>query len=121
VAPIRGELPELRHVLVVRTPGAGELPEGTLDFDEADGHGLARVRGRPHLAEDRALLHFTSGTTGKPKGVLHAHAAVAAHVATARWVLDLQDGDVYWCTADPGWVTGDFLRRDRAAGLPAWA
>ena len=56
--------------------------------------------------EDYALLHFTSGTTGKPKGVLHAHAAVAAHVATARWVLDLQDGDVYWCTADPGWVTG---------------
>ena len=56
--------------------------------------------------EDYALLHFTSGTTGKPKGVLHAHAAVTAHLATARWVLDLQDGDVYWCTADPGWVTG---------------
>jgi acetyl-CoA synthetase len=57
-------------------------------------------------ADDYALLHFTSGTTGLPKGVLHAHAAVKVHLATARWVLDLQDGDVYWCTADPGWVTG---------------
>jgi acetyl-CoA synthetase len=52
------------------------------------------------------LLHFTSGTTGKPKGGLHVHEAVAVHVATARWALDLQEGDVYWCTADPGWVTG---------------
>ena len=106
VAPIRAELPELRHVLVVRTPGAGELPEGTLDFAElleAAAPDFETVRTDP---EDYALLHFTSGTTGLPKGVLHAHAAVTAHLATARWVLDLQDGDVYWCTADPGWVTG---------------
>jgi acetyl-CoA synthetase len=106
VAPVRAELPELAHVLVVRTPGAGELPEGTLDFGALTSRSSSEfeiVRTGP---EDRALLHFTSGTTGKPKGVLHAHAAVAAHVATARWVLDLQEGDVYWCTADPGWVTG---------------
>jgi len=106
VAPIRAELPELAHVLVVRTPGAGELPAGTLDFDELARAASPRfdtVRTGP---EDYALLHFTSGTTGLPKGVLHAHAAVTAHLATARWVLDLQDGDVYWCTADPGWVTG---------------
>jgi acetyl-CoA synthetase len=93
-------------VLVVRTPGAGELPEGTLDFAAllaAAAPEFETVRTDP---EDYALLHFTSGTTGLPKGVLHAHAAVAAHLATARWVLDLQDGDVYWCTADPGWVTG---------------
>jgi acetyl-CoA synthetase len=106
VAPIRNELPDLRHVLVVRTPGAGDLPENTRDLDElmrAASADFAIARTSP---EDYALLHFTSGTTGKPKGVLHAHAAVAAHVATARWALDLQDGDVYWCTADPGWVTG---------------
>jgi|APFre7841882724_1041349.scaffolds.fasta_scaffold00174_6 acetyl-CoA synthetase len=106
VAPIRGELPELRHVLVVRTPGAGEPPEGTLDFDALVAEASARFETVPTSAEDHALLHFTSGTTGLPKGVLHAHAAVTAHLATARWVLDLQDGDVYWCTADPGWVTG---------------
>ena len=106
VAPIRSELPDLRHVLVVRTPGAGELLEGTLDFDDLMGTASPEFEVARTSPEDYALLHFTSGTTGKPKGVLHAHAAVAAHVATARWVLDLQDGDVYWCTADPGWVTG---------------
>jgi acetyl-CoA synthetase len=56
--------------------------------------------------EDPALLHFTSGTTGKPKGVVHVHQAVVAHDTTGRLALDLHPGDVYWCTADPGWVTG---------------
>jgi acetyl-CoA synthetase len=106
VAPIRSEVPDLRHVLVVRTPGAGDLPEGTLDFEELVRRAASDFETAPTMAEDYALLHFTSGTTGQPKGVLHAHAAVTAHLATARWVLDLQDGDVYWCTADPGWVTG---------------
>ena len=56
--------------------------------------------------EDPALLHFTSGTTGKPKGALHVHDAVVTHWATGRYALDLHDDDVFWCTADPGWVTG---------------
>src|SRR5690606_2067718 len=56
--------------------------------------------------ETPALLHFTSGTTGTPKGVVHVHEAVVAHHATARDVLGLQPGDRYWCPADPGWVTG---------------
>ena len=56
--------------------------------------------------EDPALLHFTSGTTGKPKGVVHVHQAVVAHDTTGRIALDLRAGDVFWCTADPGWVTG---------------
>jgi acetyl-CoA synthetase len=56
--------------------------------------------------EDPALLHFTSGTTGKPKGVVHVHQAVVAHDTTGRLALDLRPGDIYWCTADPGWVTG---------------
>jgi len=106
VAPVRSELVGLRHVLVVRTPGAGELPADTLDFDELMRDASSDFETVRTDAEDYALLHFTSGTTGQPKGVLHAHAAVVAHHATARWVLDLQDSDVYWCTADPGWVTG---------------
>ena len=106
VEPIREQLPDLRHVLVVRTPGAGDLPAGTIDFDAAVTAASPEFAVARTSPDDTALLHFTSGTTGQPKGVLHAHAAVAAHVATARWVLDLQDGDVYWCTADPGWVTG---------------
>jgi acetyl-CoA synthetase len=106
VAPIRSELPELRHVLIVRTPGAGDLPADTLDFEALMREASPDFETARTNAEDYALLHFTSGTTGQPKGVLHAHAAVVAHLVTARWVLDLQDGDTYWCTADPGWVTG---------------
>ncbi len=60
----------------------------------------------PTDAEDMALLHFTSGTTGTPKGAVHVHDAVVAHHATGRFALDLHPDDVFWCTADPGWVTG---------------
>ncbi|MBE7120377.1 acetate--CoA ligase [Bacillus cereus] len=56
--------------------------------------------------EDGLILHYTSGSTGKPKGVLHAQNAMVQHYQTAKWVLDLKEDDVYWCTADPGWVTG---------------
>ena len=53
---------------------------------------------------DGLILHYTSGSTGKPKGVLHVHNAMIQHYQTAKWVLDLKEEDVYWCTADPGWV-----------------
>lgn len=56
--------------------------------------------------EDNALLHFTSGTTGMPKGALHVHKAVLMHYITGKYVLDFHPDDVFWCTADPGWVTG---------------
>ncbi|MDG5787510.1 acetate--CoA ligase [Evansella sp. AB-P1] len=56
--------------------------------------------------EDGLILHYTSGSTGKPKGVYHVHNAMLQHYQTAKWVLDLKEDDVYWCTADPGWVTG---------------
>lgn len=55
---------------------------------------------------DGLILHYTSGSTGKPKGVLHVHNAMIQQYQTAKWVLDLQEEDIYWCTADPGWVTG---------------
>ncbi len=55
---------------------------------------------------DGLILHYTSGSTGKPKGVLHVHNAMIQHYQTAKWVLDLGEEDIYWCTADPGWVTG---------------
>ncbi len=55
---------------------------------------------------DGLILHYTSGSTGKPKGVLHVHNAMIQHYQTAKWVLDLKEDDVFWCTADPGWVTG---------------
>ncbi|MFO1402380.1 MAG: acetate--CoA ligase [Steroidobacteraceae bacterium] len=107
VAPIRGALAQLRHVLLVRAPGdPAALPDATLDFGAllaAAGDACAAAETGP---EDPALLHFTSGTTGQPKGVLHVHEAVVAQYASARLALDIQPQDRYWCTADPGWVTG---------------
>ncbi|MBN8463968.1 MAG: acetate--CoA ligase [Dechloromonas sp.] len=105
VAPLRAELPALRHVVLVDDLGAGAVPD-THDWERL----LGAVSDAPALvatsADDPALLHFTSGTTGTPKGALHAHGAILTHYATARLALDLRPDDVFWCTADPGWVTG---------------
>ena len=103
VAPIRGELPGLQHVLVT---GQGPVPPGTIALGPALAAASAEFSVPPTDPEDLALLHFTSGTTGKPKGAMHVHEAVVAHQASARFALDLRAGDVFWCTADPGWVTG---------------
>ena len=105
VEAIRARLPALEHVLLVRT-GSHALPANTHDFAALAAVAAAGFRTVSTLPSDVALLHFTSGTTGKPKGVLHGHGAVVVHEATARYALDLHDEDVYWCTADPGWVTG---------------
>jgi len=104
VAARRDALPGLEHVLIVG-PGAGELP-GTVSFEELVSAAVDTFTIPPTSPGDMALLHFTSGTTGTPKGAVHVHEAVVAHHATAAYALDLRPGDVYWCTADPGWVTG---------------
>jgi acetyl-CoA synthetase len=105
VAALRAALPDLEHVLLVNV-GDQPLPPDTLDLGALmDGAGAHHVIA-PTDAEDAALLHFTSGTTGRPKAALHVHAAVVAHHATGRMALDLRPDDVFWCTADPGWVTG---------------
>ncbi|HVC29541.1 MAG TPA: acetate--CoA ligase [Steroidobacteraceae bacterium] len=106
VAGIRETLPELRHVLIVRADRNGDLPAGTADFAELMSRAPETYETAPTRDTDVALLHFTSGTTGRPKGVTLTHAAVVAQHATSQLVLDLHPGEVFWCTADPGWVTG---------------
>ena len=106
---LRERLPGLRHVILVG--GAGKNPDSPTD---AGIHRWQDLVDRcppdytiaPTDPESMALLHFTSGTTGRPKGAVHVHAAVLAHAVTGHYALDLHDDDVFWCTADPGWVTG---------------
>ena len=106
VASIRDELPDLEHVMLIGAKGEPTDVPGTVDYstlmDEADDTFEVAAT----MPDDMALLHFTSGTTGTPKGAVHAHEAVLAHLVTGRMALDLHDDDVFWCTADPGWVTG---------------
>ncbi|MCQ9179399.1 acetate--CoA ligase [Streptomyces sp. IBSBF 2953] len=104
VAERRASIPGLVHVLIVG-PGTAEL-SGTVSFDDVMSAAPDTFTIPPTSPEDMALLHFTSGTTGTPKGAVHVHEAVVAHYATAAYALDLHPEDVYWCTADPGWVTG---------------
>ena len=103
VAPIRDQLPSLDHVILV---GDDEAVPGTLRFQDLVERASPQFEIPATGPEDMALLHFTSGTTGTPKGAIHVHEAVVAHHATAASALDLHPDDVFWCTADPGWVTG---------------
>jgi acetyl-CoA synthetase len=103
VSSWRGELPSLSHALLIDgTAGATEVIDLPAMLASTKPE-FEIVMTRP---DDIALLHFTSGTTGRPKGAIHVHEAVLAHHATGRLVLDLHPEDIFWCTADPGWVTG---------------
>lgn len=106
VAKLRDTLPTLRHVLVVDEEGTAAGLAGTQDLAVLMDQAAEVFDTEPTQAEDLALLHFTSGTTGTPKGAMHVHGAVVTHWATGRYALDLHPEDVFWCTADPGWVTG---------------
>jgi acetyl-CoA synthetase len=106
VAGLRDRLPLLKHVLLfddngtrVRIPGTHDLRQ-LLD-QASDDFPVAAT-----TADSPSLLHFTSGTTGTPKGALHVHGAALTHLVTGKYALDLHPEDVFWCTADPGWVTG---------------
>ena len=105
VAAVRNDLPDLEHVLLADAD-EGSLPAGTHSFEALLGGASPDYEIPDTDPSDAALLHFTSGTTGRPKGALHVHEAVVAHYITGKLALDLHPGDRFWCTADPGWVTG---------------
>lgn len=98
------ELPDLKHVILV---GDNLQDNGDyIDFKQKLSEASTKLDIEWVDRKDGLILHYTSGSTGKPKGVLHVHNAMIQHYQTAKWVLDLKEDDVYWCTADPGWVTG---------------
>ncbi len=104
IEPWRKELASLERVFLVDR--SANLPPETIDLHAALAQASDVFETVWTGPEDMALLHFTSGTTGKPKGAVHVHEAVVAHNVTGRLALDFRPDDIFWCTADPGWVTG---------------
>ena len=104
VKPLLNQLPSLRYVILSDAHEA--VSDKILSFSELMKEANSDFNIAETNPEDLALLHFTSGTTGMPKGALHVHKAVLTHYITGKYVLDFHQGDIFWCTADPGWVTG---------------
>lgn len=104
VNQLLGQLPSLRYVIL--SDAKEHLSDKILSYSKLMEHADSEFIIPETNPEDLALLHFTSGTTGMPKGALHVHKAVLTHYITGKYVLDFHEGDIFWCTADPGWVTG---------------
>ncbi len=104
ISRIKSQLPQLKHILL--TDAGDHLGKGLWSLPKLMKEASETYVIPPTHPEDHAILHFTSGTAGKPKGALHVHSAVFTHYMTGKYVLDFHPGDIYWCTADPGWVTG---------------
>jgi acetyl-CoA synthetase len=106
VRKILDKLPHLKHLIIVDHDGKAPLREREVVFSLEKAEPIEHLDIYPTEAESPSLLHYTSGTTGQPKGVKHVHYSLISQYQTAKWALDLREDDVYWCTADPGWVTG---------------
>ncbi|MEX0761861.1 MAG: acetate--CoA ligase [Dehalococcoidia bacterium] len=109
ISSILGDCPELQHIIVVNKDGRSKdaLVENDLSYEKLMAEASANDFQIASTSQyDYAIMHYTSGTTGKPKGAVHRHQAVVQQYITGKWALDLKHEDVYWCTADPGWVTG---------------
>ena len=104
IAPLLEQLPDLRCVILI--DAEEDLNERVLSLPRLMEQASEIFDILPTDPEDMSLLHFTSGTTGMPKGVIHVHKAIYTHWTTGQYVLDFHENDIFWCTADPGWVTG---------------
>ena len=105
VRKILDKLPALKHIIVVEG-NESKIKEGEVFFDVEAAPKVDQFESYQSGPETPSVLHYTSGTTGQPKGAQHVHSSIWGQALTAKWVLDLRDDDIYWCTADPGWVTG---------------
>ena len=108
IAHIFPDLPALKHIVIVNKGGRSAEPpiDGDLAWDDLMAEASGDFGSIETSRDDYSIMHYTSGTTGKPKGAVHRHNSVIQQYITGKWVLDLQPDDIYWCTADPGWVTG---------------
>ena len=106
VRKIKEKLPRLEHIIVVDYDGKKPLQDRETAFSMEEADPVEDLDIFPTKAESPSVLHYTSGTTGQPKGVKHVHYSLISQYLTTKWVLDLREDDIYWCTADPGWVTG---------------
>lgn len=97
-------LPALQKVLVVDL--AEDESEQVLSFPRHMERASDVYETPLTSPETPSVLHYTSGSTGKPKGVQHVHRSIITQASTFRGILSVADDDIYWCTADPGWVTG---------------
>jgi len=106
VRKIVDKLPNLEHIIIVDHDGKKKILDNETPFNMDEAPLVENFEIHPTAAESASVLHYTSGTTGQPKGVKHVHYSLISQYLTTKWVLDLHDDDIYWCTADPGWVTG---------------
>ena len=107
VHEVLDELPALETIIIVNRSGDPyDFKNKEVSYENLMNEATDDFEIEKTDKEDYAIIHYTSGTTGKPKGVVHVHEAIVGHYATAKYVLDLHPEDIYWCTADPGWVTG---------------
>ena len=108
ISEIINELPDLENIIIVNKNDRDDSPltDEDLSYEKLiqKASPLAKIENTSQY--DYSIMHYTSGTTGKPKGALHRHQSIIQQFATGRWALDFKDEDIYWCTADPGWVTG---------------
>jgi acetyl-CoA synthetase len=99
-------LPYLEFIIIVDQKISKVLENKEVEFNLDKMTPVENIELFPTKAESPSILHYTSGTTGQPNGVKHVHYSLVSQYLTSKWVLDLQANDIYWCTADPGWVTG---------------
>lgn len=103
---IKKDLPNLKTIFIIDVEKGQKLKTGEIDFQKEMAEANVEFKIAKMEPDDYAFMLYTSGTTGKPKGVIHQHLAILHEHFTSKWVLDIHDSDIYWCTADPGWVTG---------------
>ena len=108
IAGILPDCTDLKHIIVVNKNGRSSEPlaSGDLSYEDLMAQASAEFGNITTTRDDYSIMHYTSGTTGKPKGAVHRHNSVLQQYITGKWCLDLHEEDIYWCTADPGWVTG---------------